>query len=148
MKNDLLILSGILLLTVIGYFLFTYFEVKKLNIKTNFISFVWDIIKHFYKETPRSVLFWNSIVYIITIAGYIIYPEAAAFFTLGVGSFIFLVMLIDIDDKLKKHLWIALTAFFWLILITFTIISLGEYIYNSTILPFNNWLNKPKNGNN
>ena len=103
-----------------------------------------NFIKAFFTETPNSVLFWNSLLYIATIIGYIIAPLPTAFFTAFVGSIFFLVMIIDLGDKFHNHLWIGLTGLFWLILCVFGIILLGEYLYNHTIIPFNNWLNKPK----
>jgi len=103
-------------------------------------------IKEFLNEEQitNSVIFWTILYYVVFGLLFIFKPQAAAICVL-IGSIMLIACWID-SISMRYILWAPLTITFWFAMALLAIIFVGIFIYESTILKFNNWLDK-KNSN-
>lgn len=93
-----------------------------------------------FEEVSRSELFWTSLLLISLIIVGIVSLELLAVVLLF-GSFFVMAFALDDDDNVPV-LWMFLMPITWAILIMMGIILGITWIYEKSIVKFNNWLNK------
>lgn len=98
------------------------------------------------EKYTNSIIFWNVMIYVTTIIGYCINWEITCLITAGLGSLIFLVVMLDGVEQ-DLDLWYPLTFLFWILAVLVGIGFLFFGIYYITIRPFNEWLDNTKTTN-
>jgi hypothetical protein len=96
-------------------------------------------IKIGWKELPNSVKFWNGLVLLgLIITGII--NVGILMIVWCIGSIILVGLVVD--GEAENHVWGMFMPITWVCTLLVGIGFLLNWIYNNTILNFNNWLNK------
>ena len=103
-------------------------------------------IKWNWRKTPNSVKFWNGLVLLgLIISG--VFSLDLLWGELTLMSILTLALLIGSDDdgkELDKHIWIWFAPLTWIIICLGVLVFLCIKLYESTIIEFNDWLDKEK----
>ncbi len=113
-----------------------------IEINKQYLAELWNDIVKCVTEIPRSVLFWNGLVFLFFIVVFFINPEAFLVIQ-GIASFLALAIVADGEDD-KNQIWIIGTALFWLAIIFVGVIGSINWIGTLTIGKFNDWLDNKK----
>jgi hypothetical protein len=104
-----------------------------------------ETIQEGWRKTPNSVKFWNGLVLLGLIITGIIDLDLLLI-VLAVMSIFTLALFIDgmSDDgkRLDKHIWMWFTPLVWMLVCGGGLVYLGIKLYETTIMKFNNWLDK------